>query len=320
MLFPLLALLLLSTLSGMHTLHCARGRWSTRPAAPLLMAARDQLILDGIPLLLERQSRPGHVYVPRTRMDLQFAVLLMRSSYQAADEELNYYPMDEFQREQFLFRQSEWEYYKDKHQTCLQGDLADPVYFDFISFVQYVTLGWTMRHGLQDFVEKVGAEGESVVVARPPAYTDNAMLPAAHSRIVGDKIVNTFFEKYPPSILPPAERPAEVTRAAAVAAVQQLLDVFTINAYCLSATVKDVTTADDATNGVLTLKTDLQLPANLWSELTLRARRESPVNDFDNMAIDAYMRRWGLQTALVSSGVTNQIDIHRVLRITGLNA
>jgi hypothetical protein len=194
------------------------------------------------------------------------------------------------------------------------------VYFDFISFVQHVTLAWTMRHGLQDFVEKVGAEGESVVVQRPPAYTDNALLPVAHARLVGDKIVNTFFEKYPASILPPAARPADVTRAAVVAAIQLLLDVFTINAYCLSATVADVTTADDAANGVLTLKTNLQLPANLWSELTLRGRKESPVNDFDNKAIEAYLRRWGLQTTLVSTGVTNQIDLQRILRVTGLSA
>ena len=121
----------------------------------LSMAGRDELIVDGFALILERQLRPGQIYVPRKRMDLQFAVLLMRSSYSVADEELNYvrsarspdhpifahpvahilpsppsplsilqYPMDDFQRQQFLFRQSEWEWYRDKHQSCMQGDLA----------------------------------------------------------------------------------------------------------------------------------------------------------------------------------------------------
>ena len=49
-----------------------------------MFIAKEPLILEGIPGLLERKSRPGHVGIPRARMDLPFAVLLMRKSYEVA--------------------------------------------------------------------------------------------------------------------------------------------------------------------------------------------------------------------------------------------
>jgi hypothetical protein len=52
-------------------------------------------------------------------------------SYSVVDD-LDFVPMDEFQKDFFLFRQDEWEDYKGYHPTVMQGDLADPLYFDFI--------------------------------------------------------------------------------------------------------------------------------------------------------------------------------------------
>ena len=69
--------------------------------------------------------------------------------------------MDDFQKQFFLFRQSEWEDYKYHHDSVLQGDLADPVYFDFISFCQYAVIAKKMREGLTQFVEKVTSKGVS---------------------------------------------------------------------------------------------------------------------------------------------------------------
>ena len=79
---------------------------------------------------------------------------MYRSSYNTADE-LDFVAMDEFQKDFFLFRQSEWEDYKRYHETVMQGDLEDPLYFDFISFCQYVTISNKMKQGLFQFVEKV---------------------------------------------------------------------------------------------------------------------------------------------------------------------
>jgi hypothetical protein len=76
--------------------------------------------LAGFATFIERKSRPDHIGIPRKRMELTFSVQLMRLSYAVVDD-LDFVPMDEFQKDFFLFRQDEWE-----------GDLADPLYFDFI--------------------------------------------------------------------------------------------------------------------------------------------------------------------------------------------
>jgi hypothetical protein len=91
----------------------------------------DSLVLDGVALFIDRKSRPAHVGIPRKRMELTFAVQMMRNSYAVADE-LDFVAMDEFQKDFFLYRQSEWEDYRGYHPTVMQGDLADPLYFDFI--------------------------------------------------------------------------------------------------------------------------------------------------------------------------------------------
>lgn len=140
------------------------------------------------PSLYEKLTRPKPVGVPRKRMELPFAVLLMRSSYAITDE-LDFTPMDEFQRSFFLFRQSEWEIYRNDHPYVLQGDLADPVYFDFISFAQYVVISEAMKNGKYEFVEKVGADGNSTIVRRDPALISNNDLPLIHSQRVGDAIL-----------------------------------------------------------------------------------------------------------------------------------
>jgi hypothetical protein len=80
---------------------------------------------------IERKSRPDHIGIPRKRMELTFSVQLMRLSYAVVDD-LDFVPMDEFQKDFFLFRQDEWEDYRGYHPTVMQGDLADPLYFDFI--------------------------------------------------------------------------------------------------------------------------------------------------------------------------------------------
>jgi hypothetical protein len=70
----------------------------------------------------------------------------MRSSYAMVDE-LDYTPMDQFQKEFFLLRQDEWQRYQREHPGIIQGDLKDPNYFDFISFAQYATISRGMKRG-----------------------------------------------------------------------------------------------------------------------------------------------------------------------------
>ena len=49
-----------------------------------------------------------------------------------------------------------------------------------------------MKKGSMEFVERFGADGDTMVVRRNVAYDDNAMLPSIHSARVGEKIVRYF--------------------------------------------------------------------------------------------------------------------------------
>lgn len=57
------------------------------------------------------------------------------------------------------------------------------------SFAQYVTIGDKMRKGKQEFVELNGAPAEALIIRRNPRFTDNALLPAVHTAMLGDKIL-----------------------------------------------------------------------------------------------------------------------------------
>lgn len=119
-----------------------------------------------------------------------FAVLLMRSSYDVA-EELNFVPMMTFQKEFWLLRASEQEGYNLAYSPLKPriGDLTDPLYFDFITFSQFATL------------------------SREMAAARDATLPAAFTRAVGDRIYdglrNGFREQQfgAPPPLPPSPQP-----------------------------------------------------------------------------------------------------------------
>lgn len=106
----------------------------------------------------------------RAPLDQKFAVCMMRSSYNTVDE-LDFCAMDAFQKRFFLIRQDEWQPYLARARAALgrppeQGDLTDPLYFDFISFAQYETINDFLKRPRKLFEELVSAEGETRVVAR----------------------------------------------------------------------------------------------------------------------------------------------------------
>lgn len=113
---------------------------------------------------------------------------------------------DQFQRDFFLIRQAEYEYYVNELGPGIvqQGDLTDPYYFDFISFAQYAAIN---REILQDpavvFNERKpieGPEGEpqqftTVVVKRDPGITNDKLAPT-HSQLVASSILTKFDETF----------------------------------------------------------------------------------------------------------------------------
>ena len=113
--------------------------------------------------------------------------------------------MDQFQRDFFLIRQAEYQTYVDLLGKGIvqQGDLADPNYFDFISFAQYATISREIDDPDAVFEEQQPVEvpeGElqkfnAVVVRRDPSITKSD-LTAKHTEIVGNAILDKLNEKF----------------------------------------------------------------------------------------------------------------------------
>ena len=137
----------------------------------------------------------------RPPLDQKFAVCMMRSSYNTVDE-LDFCAMDAFQKRFFLIRQDEWQPYLARARAALgrppeQGELSDPLYFDFISFAQYETINDFLKRPRKLFEELVSAEGETRVVARnASSVADDRLLATEHGRRVGDKVLDFVLERF----------------------------------------------------------------------------------------------------------------------------
>jgi hypothetical protein len=180
----------------------AAGPVTARDTDSLLALARRRILRPPPPKLLRR------------RLAQDFAVLLMRSSYNALDE-LDCVAMDQFQRDFFLIRSSEYETYAKAVGAGMvqQGDLTDPYYFDFISFAQYKTINRELTQGPPYVFEEMqlpssgggptddddAAAGPAkfvpVIVRRDPSLT-NAMLVSTHSSKVGAKILDQLEDTF----------------------------------------------------------------------------------------------------------------------------
>jgi hypothetical protein len=247
--------------------------------------------------------QPEVVRVPRARLNLKLAVLCLRSSYEAVDD-LNFVPMDGFQKSFWKRRAAEQEAYLAlvSPLRVQQGDLEDPLYFDFVCFAQLVSVGQLMRAGVaqQVFQEATGAEGTVQTVARDPALRDDALLPEAYAQRVGDKIfagLRDGFEEEqfggPPACPPAAAADARFT--CAVEGVKALLAVFVARGFAFSGEVLDVDAA------ARRFRVRLGGAATLWSLQALAARASTPTCDFAGFTIAAFLRASGWADAAYTS-------------------
>jgi hypothetical protein len=239
----------------------------------------------------------------------------MRSSYNAIDE-LDCYPMDEFQRSFFLFRQSEWETYKAYHPTVMQGNLNDPQYFDFISFAQYAVISNCFKNGKSQFIEKSGAEGTSTVIRRNSSIvSSNDMLPDLHSKMVGATIFNYIVSTYPTII--PKQIGSNLDPLTWVSNAQLLLDIFAINLFALSLkidTIQEFITENGQKACIATITSIL--PANVWSIQVLKRREDRPLNNFETKVLSAYAEVSGIELDLISVEVKDQVNVIQTIRLT----
>ncbi len=296
---------------------------------------------DNFQSKLQRKLRKSPPKLLRQNLNLDFAVLLMRSSYNAVDE-LDFVPMDQFQKDFFLIRQAEHLPYVNELGPGLvsQGDLQDPYYFDFISFAQYATI---FRDISIDpavvFVEQqpvlindVGTGGGedrqefvSKVIRRDTSILDNSVLAIKHSEIVGNTILNNLIEKFAgtasaiplsmdilensnnnisKSISSGSSRP---NTKELLGAIQQLVNLFVISGFAFDGKV--AVTKDFGSSGGAQFEITLTAPATLWSGQALAAKKANPVNDFVLKTAKALVSRAGYKVSSSTLVYTNSQEI-----------
>jgi hypothetical protein len=240
--------------------------------------------------------QPEVVRVPRARLNIKLAVLLLRSSYAAVDE-LDFVPIDAFQVSFWKRRAAEQEAYLNLYRplTWTQGDLTDPLYFDYICFAQVLTIGQCCQRGEQVFQEATGAEGTLRTVRRDPALRDNAALPEAYARLVGDKVFAGLRDGFEDERFDGPAACASADFGCALEGVRQLVRVFVARGFAFSGDVLDV----DAPARRFRLR--LGGAATLWATASLASRGSSPPPEFLGFAICAFLRASGWAGASYTS-------------------
>lgn len=239
----------------------------------------------------ERKKRKAAPKLLRPTLNLDFAVLLMRASYNAMDE-IDCVAMDQFQRDFFFVRQAEYLPYTNALGPGMvkQGELSDPYYFDFISFAQYATIYRDITidppmvfEEQQPIIVGVGEDEKqeyiSTVVRRDPSLK-NSMLAQRHEELVGaailDKLTETFGKTA--SAIPLID--SKSTSINVQASLQQLVNLFLINGFAFNGKVEIKKEGLGGAASGTQFEIVLASPANVWSGKALEMKKAFPKNDF----------------------------------------
>jgi len=277
-------------------------------------------------------TAPPPPLFPRRSLARPFAVILMRSPYDALADTIPAYPMSAFQAAFWELRADAWEPYIALRKGAgaaeprpPQGDLTSAPYFDFISHAQWGALDAALEGAAAMLAAPVQAEegwadgGEgggdarpagtevsediaASAAAAPPGSSETPLPPPAGLRTLvaaaaGDRMLAMMKEGFQGAtfVLPRPPTPSS-TMGEVRAAVQALLDVFVANGWALSATATlDPDTAPDDRGGGLVI-TSLG-PATLWGCAERAARGVAP-NALDALAVGALFRAGGLGAIL----------------------
>eukprot|EP00978_Attheya_sp_CCMP212_P043000 scaffold272907_cov60-Attheya_sp.AAC.4 len=248
-------------------------------AAPPMSAGE----ADNVGARADRALRPKPPKVLRQRLQQDFAVLLMRSSYNALDE-LNCVAMDQFQRDFFFIRQAEYQPYVNMlgPGSVKQGELVDPNYFDFISFAQHATIARDMRDPPGVFEEmqpvEVGEDEPQMfapVVVRRDTDIRIADLPAEHGRMVGRAILSRLNETFGDTT---SAIPSIPKGNVLLTSLEQMMRLFLVNGFAWDGTASMKPSSNNGAGATFSLT--FTSPATLWSGQALLARKASPLNNF----------------------------------------
>ncbi|KAH7387931.1 hypothetical protein KP509_16G049100 [Ceratopteris richardii] len=230
---------------------------------------------------------PSPIQFPRKNLNRKFAVLLMRSAYDAADA-LDFIAMDKFQMKFWKLRESEVESYTLQYNPLKvkYGDLTDPLYFDFISFAQFATISNEMRNGEYEFQERNGADGELQTVRRN-AHIMNSELPVAFSQRAGNLIYTKLLQGFEgESFNAPRPCPMNSDFTCLIDGSTKLIKLFVDQGYALNSSVEVI---DHDKKDGLKLRIRLLGSSTLWGMRTLASRGASVLTNFDGLAMKSFL-------------------------------
>jgi hypothetical protein len=264
------------------------GPATANAVPPVTKAETDSLFVQTL-----RRLRPKPPKLLRSRLNLDFAVMLMRTSYNACDD-LDVIAMNQFQRDFFLIRSAEYEtYVSDLGSNVQQGDLTDPNYFDFISYAQYHTINRALADPAPFIFEEdqpikasleISGENvqrfESVLVRRNIA---NDELSYVFDKTVGQSILDWMIERYGGSV----DLPRKLSQLTMTGSFEQLVKLFVINGYAWSGNVSEESFPAKAQR---TFCFSLESPTNLWSAKALAFERSKIDNNFLGKVILEWLR------------------------------
>jgi hypothetical protein len=251
-------------------------------------------------------SSPTPILVPRRTLGKDFCVSLLRSGYETCDE-LNFYPMDTWQRDFWLTRRAQWEPYTLQLEPLkiTQGELSSPYYFDFIAAMQMEAISNAMNHPKETFREFCGEECEEEFryVIRDPLYKDDSQLPQYFGALLGKRIYEKLRAIEDP--IPIDDVPSTSSDAGLIA--QTVADYFNRCGYDLKNEIQE------SQGGGLVVKS--YGTATLWALKYLTARRAKVLPLYDAAVIQYLLKKkLGREstvtlTDLGDTSLTMQIDI-----------
>jgi hypothetical protein len=271
---------------------------------------------------------PEPVKFPRSKISVPFAVLLLRSAYEAIDD-ADVMAMDAFQATSWKLRRNEWEAYKYLYDPIKieQGAIGDPLYFDFVSFVQMATIAREIPKSSAVFEEKSGAEGTSTIIRRDAALRDNATLPEAIAEGCGRKIyarlrdgfdrgedfeVETF-AGVPSTISTSTSMSTKERLDASVEGLRALSKVFVDNGYALKIVV-DGDAGGGAAVNERRVRVRVDGPATLWGARELISRGyNAPSNDYLAFTMCAFLEQSNVASSYTERVGDAGIDLNFIL-------
>lgn len=259
---------------------------------------------------------PLPVKIVRQPLDQPFAVLMMRSGYNAVDE-LDFVAMDDFQVCFFEIRSREWQDFLPANQGVRQGIITEPRYFDFISYAQMLTIQYLLRSPRVVFEEKYeikpvddeakASYGTRVVKRDLDRYPTPTSLLNAWATIVGDSICDYILannNQLPaPQLLSASANLTDEQKQFLFSGIQQIYDYFLSGGYCLSVYYTNDRSRQPSK---LIARVELVAPCILWGNQALTKKNGIP-NDYDCMCINAFARRCGLSLEYSTTYSSNSI-------------